>query len=881
MKSGSAIQSSNPAEHASAITPPEFRVRAAARIGLLAVVLAAAIPAWSSPPVAVDRDFNLQPGQALFLDLLAFASDADGDPLTCELGSAPQGVVNRPETCVYLYTDTEPVTFFYTVSDGSATDTAQVSIGTGGSTLHPTSGAAGLYAYISGPDQVTLSWQDVAEWEESFLVRGGPAPGDADLQTPATLLDTLAAGAVTWSHVFSPPRPVDSSFYFKVYACDSNGCVASNLAAVTFSAATANQPPVASPDGPFIVTSGRHLVIPFEVLLENDSDPDEGDSIFVVPPAIPDPPGFIATSQGQLRVVNGAFLYTHNLSGPGGTDTFSYTITDGSLNAAAPVTLNIAPPSPVAANLDTFATGKNQPLYIRFDDLTANDGGNPIRVTPFNFSRADHGLLDFCCGASATPEGFWFVPELDFVGIAEFQYSIWNSVSYSSAPVRITVSSQGPLTTLAKIDLLQHPFLEYPPGSGTARSVWLFSDFKRAFAPFNPPIPYPDEGQRLRFKLTFTGNAAPNATLITPGLASGSLWAPAGYEGAVVYTSCAGPGCGIAPDSNRQLRYTIRGNDNVSSSADAYLRHAAPPVVPPTEPQPFTAVSDLTATVSGRRLQINYGEMMDNDLLPPHGELDLEYLSQPIYGRIVNIAGFGGLVYQAPVNYVGVDSFVYTIQDRDYPDRRSSARVVIAVEDGRPVADAETVTVEAGQSIRVNVLEGDIDPQDGVQGLRVAAIVVAPAHGSAALDTDGKTIVYAPLATYSGADSLSYRVEDREGNFADAVVSITVVQPNQPPTAVDDQATFNLTAGWSSITIPVLENDSDADSDLLTVISASAPQWGSVKIQEDGSIYYEPAKNVPSLVAGDEFLYAISDGHGGMSSARVRIQFICDMCGGL
>ena len=74
----------------------------------------------------------------------------------------------------------------------------------------------------------------------------------------------------------------------------------------------------------------------------------------------------------------------------------------------------------------------------------------------------------------------------------------------------------------------------------------------------------------------------------------------------------------------------------------------------------------------------------------------------------------------------------------------------------------------------------------------------------------------------------------------------------------------------------LLENDTDPDGDTLaiTAVSASSARGGSVVLNGDGTIGYDPRVGLNHLAAGevveDSFTYTISDGNGGTDSATVR-----------
>ncbi|PZO84016.1 MAG: hypothetical protein DI626_08645, partial [Micavibrio aeruginosavorus] len=88
---------------------------------------------------------------------------------------------------------------------------------------------------------------------------------------------------------------------------------------------------------------------------------------------------------------------------------------------------------------------------------------------------------------------------------------------------------------------------------------------------------------------------------------------------------------------------------------------------------------------------------------------------------------------------------------------------------------------------------------------------------------------------------------------------------NAAPVANDDNAS---TMEDTSAIISVLSNDSDADNDILTILSLTQPNNGVVVLNSNNTITYIPSANYYGL---DSFTYTIDDGAGGMSTATVNI----------
>lgn len=80
----------------------------------------------------------------------------------------------------------------------------------------------------------------------------------------------------------------------------------------------------------------------------------------------------------------------------------------------------------------------------------------------------------------------------------------------------------------------------------------------------------------------------------------------------------------------------------------------------------------------------------------------------------------------------------------------------------------------------ISVLDNDTDADN--DALTVAAVVQAPAQGTAVVDTGGQTITYTPPADWPGVTTFTYRVTDGSGT-AVATVTVTVAPANRPTTA--------------------------------------------------------------------------------------------------
>jgi hypothetical protein len=220
----------------------------------------------------------------------------------------------------------------------------------------------------------------------------------------------------------------------------------------------------------------------------------------------------------------------------------------------------------------------------------------------------------------------------------------------------------------------------------------------------------------------------------------------------------------------------------------------------------------------------------------------------------------GKIFYVPTANYNGTDSFTYIVKDGQGGRDEATATITITSVNDAPTLVNDTITVDAGSSANViSALDNDSDVD--ADDLSISSITDA-LHGTATL-TEG-VLTYTPEADYTGSDSFTYNVSDGTDESS-AKVSITVSEGNTLPTVVADTAT--VAEDSKNTTVDVLANDTDADSDDLSVASVTQAESGTVTLSA-GSVLYTPDKD---FAGTDNFTYTITDGNGGISSGRVTM----------
>ncbi|MCA2979309.1 MAG: cadherin-like domain-containing protein, partial [Myxococcaceae bacterium] len=164
--------------------------------------------------------------------------------------------------------------------------------------------------------------------------------------------------------------------------------------------------------------------------------------------------------------------------------------------------------------------------------------------------------------------------------------------------------------------------------------------------------------------------------------------------------------------------------------------------------------------------------------------------------------------------------------------------IVVTPVNDPPTVRADTFTVDEDSMTMLNVLANDSSAPDGPETLTIVAVSV-PTNGM--VTNGGSIVTYRPNANYFGADSFSYTVSDGNGGLSTAVVSVTVMPVNDPPTAVND--TFGIVEGAMNVVFDVLQNDSPSPDvgEALVVISVTSPSNGMASVAPGGAgVRYTP-----------------------------------------
>jgi hypothetical protein len=219
----------------------------------------------------------------------------------------------------------------------------------------------------------------------------------------------------------------------------------------------------------------------------------------------------------------------------------------------------------------------------------------------------------------------------------------------------------------------------------------------------------------------------------------------------------------------------------------------------------------------------------------------------------------------------------------DAPQMSVGGGLSVAEENDLLLSNIVVTDADAGGgviSVTLRVINGTLTISDSIEGGLSAGNIVGNVSANVVLTgtlnrvtitlgADGVT--YRGIQDFFGTDVLTVTANDLgntgSGGAKSALVTqtITVTNVNDAPVAIDDGT---ATLQDATVTISVLENDTDADGDTLTIYDITQGISGTVVNNGDGTVTYSPTV---SFNGADLFTYAISDAQSLSDTATVTV----------
>ncbi|MGF6117332.1 carbon monoxide dehydrogenase subunit G, partial [Janthinobacterium lividum] len=443
----------------------------------------------------------------------------------------------------------------------------------------------------------------------------------------------------------------------------------------------------------------------------------------------------ISITPTVMPAMTAGVAYSQSISAAGGTATYSYAITGGSL----PTGLSLAPDgtlsgTPTAAGPFNFtvtgtdsSTGSGPYTGSRAYSVTVAAGApvagavsaslaygssaNPITLNLSGGAATSVAVASAASHGTATASGtsITYTPTAGYGGPDSFTYTATNGIG-TSAPATVTITVGGPTITIA-------------PSTVPAAAVG--SAYSQSVTAANGTGPY------------------------TYAISAGTL--PAG----LTLNAATGVLSGT-PTAGGVFNFTVRATDSSTGSGPySGARAYSMTVTAPTITVAPTVMPAMTAGVA-----YSQGIAAGGGTAP---------YSYAITGGSVptglSLAADGTL--SGTPTAAGPYNFTVTATDSSsgsgpYTGSRAySVTVVVAP----PVAGAVSATVAYGSSANPITLN--------LSGGAATSVAVASAAGHGTATASGTSITYTPAAGYSGPDSFSYTASNGGGTSAEAIVTIT------------------------------------------------------------------------------------------------------------
>ena len=589
----------------------------------------------------------------------------------------------------------------------------------------------------------------------------------------------------------------------------NNGCTYNNV----------NNNPIAVND---VGTTTENVPVNVIVLL-NDADPD-GDEISFCQQA-----GDYLTVNGTV-VENGvSIIYTPS---PGfvGVETFTYTICDGNGGmSTATVTITVEEDeiinNDIAMN-DTATTMINVPVTIA---VLQNDLGDNLYIC----NTAADGIASNGTTSVLQNDGYIiYTPNMGFEGDDVFTYTVCDDNGViGTATVMVTVYG----TVVGN----------NPPIANNDVATTNENTPVNINVALNDSDPDGDD----IFLCNGAADMQPsNGTVIMGDGVMILTYVPEnGFIGtdSFTYTIC---------DGNGGMTTAV-----VTVTVDPFVSNNNPPI----------AGNDIGTTNQGVAVTVFF---LNNDSDPDGDNITVCNEAtdlQPSNGSVVVNGSF--FVYTPNADYIGTDSFTYTICDGNGGTSTATVTVVIAPSEGGnnpPTAVTDMGITEVNTQVNINVIGNDTDPDGDPLSFCNSNSDLQPSNGT--VITSGSSVIYTPNTDFVGTDFFTYTICDPDGSSSTTVVSVLVNEiddPNNPPVANNDVVT---TEEGTPLTFDVLGNDIDIDGDVLTLCPTETDLQATngAVVVVDGELLYTPNAG---FTGSDSFSYTICDGNGGMSMGIVIV----------
>ncbi|MGI9542303.1 MAG: tandem-95 repeat protein, partial [Cyclobacteriaceae bacterium] len=770
----------------------------------------------NNPPVAND-DLNntVDEDDSIDINVIGNDTDSDGsiDPTSINIVTDPTfgtAVANNDGTVTYTPNpdSNDNDSFTYEVNDN----------------LGATSNVAQVTISVNPINDPPVANNDAETIAEDDPVNIDVLFNDLDIDgTLNTSSVSIVSGPSNGSVVvnsngtvdYTPDPGYNGSDSF-TYTVRDNQNALSNVATVSITITSVNDPPTANND-PNNPTS-EEVAVTIDVVA-NDVDSDgtiNPNTVNIVAP----PANGTAVNNGD-----GTVTYTPNLNF-NGTNSFTYTVqdNDGAVSNIATVTIQVNSVNDLPIAVDDLNNTTNEDVALVID-LTSNDidsDGFIVNSSITIVNNPSNGAVAVFNNGSIR-----YDPSADFNGEDSLRYTVEDNQGgvSNSALVAITIND------------INDPPVAVNDAATTEEDTSVTIDVLSNDTDI--------DGSLVPSTVSIFSNPGKGTVVIDP-------------SGTITYTPF------INEVGGDNFTYVVEDDDGAISNVgrvDITINDNNDPPI---------ANDDAANTDEDQAVTINVTNN-DTDVDGSINDASIVIETNPSNGSVV-VNNDGTVEYTPNLNFNGLDTFNYTVEDDDGA-LSNIAQVSVSVNnvnDALSANDDDVVTDEDVQ-ILINVIANDVD-SDGSIDPTTVNVVTSPVNGTIEVNQDG-TVLYKPIQDYFGSDLFTYNVRDDEGQVSNiATVSITINDINDLPIAQDDNLVVDEDL---QTTLNIIDNDSDVDGSIAVtgVTLISSPVNGQIDLSGEG-VKYTPNEN---YTGDDVFIYTVTDDDDGVSNEATVFLTIRDI----
>jgi len=590
-----------------------------------------------------------------------------------------------------------------------------------------------------------------------------------------------------------------------------------------------NSPPIAKPEYISLKEDNTASI----TLMASDIDQDRLTYHIVTGP-----------SHGKLDGSGSEIKYTPEAN-YNGADSFTFMVNDGTADSNT-VTISLAIEAvndPPKANQQSVMTRLDRSALIT---LTGNDvDSDELRYSIT--AKPEHGSLVFGSDFDTSGE-LTYTPDSNFVGTDTFAF-VLNDGIVDSAPATVSVNLTPNHIPVAEIQSVTTPedtpvvvnLKGTDPDGDTVVYSVVTVPAHGGLSGTAPNLTYiPNKNFSGPDSFTFKVNDGTNDSAVTtvsiaitpendPPVANNidisameDMPIPINLVGTdpdgdrLTYSLLTKPANGTLSGTEPNLSYTPNTNFNgldsftfrVSDGSLNSIPGTVSLVVNPADDSPVANGDNISVPED----KVSHILLTGSD--PDGDQLTYTVLRTPNHGKLSGTAP--NLIYTPDPNFSWLDSFTFKVNDGKVDSVPATVMISVTPVNDPPTARDDKIVTQEDTPATIDVLANDTE----VDNELLTISEITQGRGGLVDKNDDGTLTYTPNKDFSGTDTFTYTVTDREGEKDTAVVKVIVGTANDPPVITSKPVTEALVGVLYSYDVQAMDPDK---GDALTYSLVAQP----------------------------------------------------------